>query len=432
MLDLDNVHRTSLPQTLGLTSSRSVVHAEPMTPTAPALPKPDLARMRGQRLDRLQAQMREQHIEAAVLLHGPNVTYATGFVPDAIDASHLIYQRPVAIVPVEGPARLHAHGDARGLDARIGEPLWPELDDDMATFRHVIQDAIGDTEGRRIAVDSLTGAMARADVLSGAELVDASRVLGPARLCKTVDEVACIEHAQILNEQAMTHARARCVPGATRSMVAGAFLRALRDLGGEHNEIDPIFQVMPRHLDGGPRTSTGHVAFPTGIDDPVFAEGDLVWVDAGHGYEGYASDFGRTWIVGRDPSREEQSCFDRWATIMDACFAAVRPGASLGDIGRAATTANGDVSPWLPHFYLAHAVGLDSAEMPMIGSDLGPEFDDGYVLAAGMILVLEPVVWDDGVASYRAEEIIVVTDDGHRVLTGGAGYAPFTRSEVPS
>ena len=62
----------------------------------------------------------------------------------------------------------------------------------------------------------------------------------------------------------------------------------------------------------------------------------------------------------------------------------------------------------------------------MIGSDLGGEFDDGFELAPGMILVLEPVVWNDGVASYRAEEIVVVTEDGRRMLTGAPGYEPFT------
>ena len=383
--------------------------------------------MRRERLERLREQMREQHIDAAILLHGPHVTYATGFVPDAVDASHVNYRRAVAIVSADdGPAHLHAHGDTSGLDAVIGPALWPELDDDADAVAAAIRDVIGEPAGKRIAVDTMTGAMARADVLAGADLADASRVLGPARLCKTADELACIERAQRMNEVAMEAAYAACVPGARRGDVAGALLQALRALGGDHNEIDPIFQPMPRSRDGGPRTSTGHVAFPTGLEDPTFEVGDLVWVDDGIGYEGYASDFGRTWIVGRDPSTAERACFDRWLEIMQASYDAVRPGATLGDVGRAATAANGGDPPWLPHFYLAHGVGLESAEMPMIGSDLGQEFDDAYVLAPGMILVLEPIAWDDGVASYRAEEIVTVTDDGHRVLSGRPGHAPFT------
>ena len=48
----------------------------------------------------------------------------------------------------------------------------------------------------------------------------------------------------------------------------------------------------------------------------------------------------------------------------------------------------------------------------MIGTDLGDEFDDNFVLPPGMVLVLEPVVWEDGTGGYRSEEIMVITEDG--------------------
>lgn len=400
--------------------------AVPTTVASP--PAPDLGRMRAVRLARLRAQMREQGIDGAVLLHGPNVTYATGFVPDAIDATHVNHRRSIAVVPVgdDEPVHLHPHGgDTAGLEAEVGDPLWPELDDEADRVGGAISAAIGEVGGRRIAVDAITGAMARGGGLAHADLVDATAVLGPARLIKSEDELACIDLAQRLNEDSMVVAQAACVPGGRRRDVAGAFLRSYRELGGRHCEIDPIFEVMPRRVADGYRTSTGHVAFPTGLDDPTFEEGDLVWVDAGIGYEGYASDFGRTWVVGRDPTPAEQGLFDRFMTVLGASHAAVRPGATLGDVGRAAVDANNGVVPWLPHFYLAHGVGLESAEMPMIGTDLGAQFDDGFVLAAGMVLVFEPVIWEDGVGSYRAEEICAVTETGWRHLGGGHGYPPF-------
>ena len=55
--------------------------------------------------------------------------------------------------------------------------------------------------------------------------------------------------------------------------------------------------------------------------------------------------------------------------------------------------------------------------MPFVGTDLGEEFDESLVLAPGMVLVLEPVIWDDGHGGFRAEEIVAVTDDGADVLT---------------
>ncbi len=406
----------------------------------------DLGRMAAERLGRLRDQMQAQGVDGAVLLHGPHVTYATGHVPEAVDASHANHRRAVAIVgAADGPARLHAHdpvGDVAAACAEVGAPLWPELDDAAAAVGAAIAEVLGDVTGRRVAVDAVTGAMARAGVLDGAELVDASRVLGPARMVKTDDELACIDEAQRQTERAMGAAQAACVPGATRAEVAGAFLAALRDGGAGtdlaalrdsdassgfdyRNGIDPIFQPMPAHRDGGPRTSTGHVAFPTGVDNPVLAEGDLVWVDAGVGWHGYMSDFGRTWVAGRGPNPAEQALFDRWMAVLDASLAAVRPGATLGDVGRAPRAVEPGETPWLPQFYLAHGTGLESAEMPMIGTDLGSAFDDGFELAAGMVLVFEPVIWADGVGGYRAEEIVAVTDDGWRPLGGGHHYEPF-------
>ena len=423
-----------------------------------------------ERLARMREQMRAQGVDGAVLLHAANVSYATGYVPEAVDASHANYRRAVAIVSAaDGPARLHAHGPAgeTAVCADLGVPLWPELDDEATATAGVaagadgvaaagavgglaaagagvrpgsvagaggvgsaIAEVLGDVTGRRIAVDGVTGAMVRAGVLDGVELVDANRVLVPARMVKTTDELACIDQAQRWTERAMVTAQAACVPGANRAEVAGAFLAALRDgdLGPSlayRNCIDPIFQPMPDRRDGGPRTSTGHVAFPTGVDNPVYAEGDLVWVDAGAAYCGYMSDFGRTWVVGRDPTTAEQSLFDRWKAVMEASLAAVRPGATLGDVGRAARAVELHDTPWLPQFYLAHGTGLESAEMPMIGTDLGPAFDDGFELAAGMVLVFEPVVWTDGVGGHRAEEVVAVTDDGWRPLGGGHHYHPF-------
>jgi Xaa-Pro dipeptidase len=62
--------------------------------------------------------------------------------------------------------------------------------------------------------------------------------------------------------------------------------------------------------------------------------------------------------------------------------------------------------------------------MPLIGTDLGPAFDDSIVLAPGMVLVIEPAIWDDGAGGYRSEDIVAVTDDGWAALSDYT-YAPF-------
>jgi Xaa-Pro aminopeptidase len=371
----------------------------------------DLAAMHVDRLARARSAMAGAAVDAMVLLHPPHVAFVTGVLSPAVDATHAIHRRAVCVLTAD---------TVETAECR------PELDEAMPALR----DLVGPVDGRTVAVDEITGAMHRTGVLAGAELVDAARVLGPARLRKSDAELECIHEAQLATEEAMVVAREACVPGATRAVVAGAFLGALRAEAGLPNLIDPIFEVMPRTRRAGTRTSTGHVAFPTGLGNPTFAEGDLVWVDAGASSQGYVSDFGATWCVGRPPSAEERALHDGWQAVVDASLSVIRPGATLAEVGRAAVAAAGadpGERPWLPHFYLAHGIGLDSAEAPMVGTDLGEAFDESVVLSPGMVLVLEPVVWRDGVGGYRAEDVVAVTTEGWRRLGLGPDDTGWVR-----
>ncbi len=101
-----------------------------------------------------------------------------------------------------------------------------------------------------------------------------------------------------------------------------------------------------------------------------------------------------------------------------------KPGVSGLQLCHAAVEANDGVRPWIEHFYLGHGVGTDSAEMPLIGTDFGESFDEHLVMQPGMVLVLEPVIWEDGSAGYRSEDIVAITDTGFVKLSGST-YDPY-------
>jgi Xaa-Pro aminopeptidase len=128
--------------------------------------------------------------------------------------------------------------------------------------------------------------------------------------------------------------------------------------------------------------------------------------------------------VGAQPSARQRDQFHRWREILDATLAVTKAGVTSGDLARAAIAANGGRKPWLPHFYLGHGIGTFPAEPPMIGTDLGEEYDDSFVFPPGMVLVLEPVVWEDGTGGYRSEEIIVITEEGFTPITDYP-YSPY-------
>ncbi len=399
-----------------------------MTVNGAALPeRPDVPRMHRERHARLQEQLVAPGLDGLVLLGTSAVSFATGAAAPAGDSGRASLLRTVAVVVrgAEAPYLFtpHPEGAPPELPAdHVRGPVHPDLDDGALALAGALHELFG--QGARLGVDEVTHPMARA--LGGFELVSAAPALGAAKLCKSVDELACIRAAQRINERAMVDVQALLLPGARPTDLTGRFLRRIFELGADSNGIDPIWQPMPPTRAAGPWTTHGDIAFPTPSTTRPLSEGDVVWVDSGIHVEGYASDFGRTWIVGTDPrpTPRQQAQFQRWREVMGAVLETCKPGASALDLGRAAIAANGGTRPWIEHFYLAHGVGTDSAEMPLVGTDLGEAFDERLVLAPGMVLVLEPVIWDDGAAGYRSEDIYAVTDDGWVQLSDHP-YDPF-------
>jgi Xaa-Pro dipeptidase len=388
---------------------------------------PDLVRMRGERFARLQDELARQELDGLVLLTSSAVAYAAGLSVPGDDSGRSGIFRPVVVV-AKGERAPHVYTAAGdGLPPEwppdhVHGPLFPDLDDGVDDFLGALSDHF--PSGSRLAVDHQTHPMLRA--LAMYDWRDGRAALAPAKLRKTPDELACIRTAQRISELAMVGAREALRPGVRQSDLSAHFLRRAFELGASAGCIDPIWQVMPAFKEQGPWTSHGDLAYPTATTDRILREGDVVWVDAGILWQGYASDYGRTWLTSARsaPSPQQHEQFRRWRHVVDAALGVLVPGVSAAALGRAAIEANDGVRPWIEHFYLAHGVGTDSAEMPLVGTDLGPEFDVSQVMQPGMVLVLEPVIWDDGAGGYRAEDIVAVTDTGWEPLSGST-YDPF-------
>jgi len=380
----------------------------------------DLARMRRERHARLQAGLERAGAAALLLVAPGNVRYATGAALMGGDGSRFQYERAAALV-VAGAAEPHLftpHPEGAPPELSPGH-LHPapflESREGVLHLAAILRELLGGRAPGPLAVDEITPPMLFGlGAALGAEIVDAGPITAAAKLRKTPDEIECIRRAQRINELAMLDVQAALRPGLRQTDLSAIFLRRIFELGATGNGIDPIWQVMPASLAEGPWTVHGDVPFPTVPGDRILREGDVVWVDTGIDYEGYASDFGRTWLVGQPPrpSPRQLDQARRWRSVMEAVLDAVRPGVSGLDLVRRAEAANGGVRPWPAHFYLLHGIGTESAEMPFVGTDLGPAFDEGVVLEPGMVLVLEPAIWDDGCAGFRAEEIVGVAEAG--------------------
>ena len=392
---------------------------------------PDRGRMYREIGVRLRSAMKDKGVDALVLLGNGNVVYATGASWPLLDAGLSHVERPIAIVLADDehphlflPFREGSASESELPADHLHGPLYLEFEEGVDHFAKVMADLI--PAGATIAVDEMTGAMSRAAdrLFPAGPPSDAALVVGPAKLVKTPDQISCIRKACRITEEAVTDVQKALVPGVRQIDLSAQFVRRAFELGATANMLEAIWQVMPNSKAEGVWTTTGDLALPLLTTERALAKGDVLWTDVSITYAGYCSDFGRTWVIGEEPSSRQQDQYSKWREILGAVLAVTKAGATSGDLARAAIAANGGVKPWLPHFYLGHSIGTNAAEMPMIGTDLGQEFDDNFMFPAGMVLVLEPVIWEDGTGGYRSEEIVVITEDGFTPITDYP-YAPY-------
>ncbi|MGH3958190.1 M24 family metallopeptidase [Mycobacterium sp.] len=380
--------------------------------------------MRAQTGSRLRSAMADRGVDVLILLGNSNVVYATGVSWPLGDAGLSYVEHPVAVVLADDPSPhlflpfREGTASESGLPAgHLHGPVYLEFDEGVQNFAGILGDLI--PSGATVAVDEFTGAMRRAhqQLFPTGRPVDAVQVIGAAKVVKTADELACIRTACRITDQAMVDVQAALAPGIRQTDLSASFVRRAFELGALASMLEPIWQVMPPSKADGVWTTHGDLALPLLTTERELAAGDVLWTDVSITYAGYCSDFGRTWVVGREPTPRQQAQFARWYEIMTAVLDVTRSGVTAAELGRVATKANGGSRPWLPHFYLGHGIGVNAAETPMIGTDLGDQFDENFVFEPGMVLVLEPVVWEDGTGGYRSEEIIVITEEGWIPLT---------------
>jgi Xaa-Pro aminopeptidase len=401
--------------------------------TAIAIPEtPDLVRLRRETGARLRTAMAEHGADVLVLLGNSNVTYATGASWPLGDSGLAHVDRPVAVVLTgdEWPHLFMPFSEGLSPDSglptdHIHGPVYLEFDEGVDNFATALADLV--PRGAVVAVDELTGAMRRGHkrLFADKAPADAAPIVAAAKIIKTPDQLSCIREASRITSEAMVDVDAAVAPGVRQIDLSAQFVRRTFELGATANILEPIWQAMPANWeDQGVRTINTNLALPRLSTERELERGQVLWTDVAITYHGYSSDFGRTWCVGQDPSPRQQAQFRRWREILEAVLSVTRAGATAADLTRAAIEANDGSRPWVDHFYLGHGLGVDTAEMPFLGTDLGQEFDENLVLQHGSVLVLEPIAWEDNTGGYRAEEIIVITEEGYQMLTDYP-YRPY-------
>ncbi len=234
----------------------------------------------------------------------------------------------------------------------------------------------------------------------GVELSAANDLLSPLRRVKDEAEIEAIAAAAALTDGVYAWLEERGLAGRSERDVALAAERRMRELGAE----GPSF---PTIVAAGPNGSRIH-AEPS---EREIGRGEYVVIDMGAIVDGYCSDCTRTLIEG-DPDPAQREVYELVLAAQEAALAAIAPGAGGREIDAVARAVidDGGYGERFGHG-LGHGVGIEVHEPPR----LSKRSDD--LLAAGEVVTVEPGVYVPGEFGIRIEDLVVVTDDGHRNLS---------------
>jgi Xaa-Pro dipeptidase len=163
-------------------------------------------------------------------------------------------------------------------------------------------------------------------------------------------------------------------------------------------------------LAAGPERSFGIHAFPSCTAGP-FAGPGLSILDFGLKYSGYTTDV--TITFAREPlSPGQKKMIDLVEKAYQLALGMVKSGAETLDIAHAVDVFFAKAKKAMPHA-LGHGIGLDAHEAPALRN----RSDNIWKLEPGMVITLEPGLYDTALGGCRLENDILVTEKGAEVLT---------------
>ena len=273
-------------------------------------------------------------------------------------------------------------------------------------------------------------AQARQGAQPPQEFLELGHLLDEMRLFKTAEEVKLMQQAADISVEAHRAAMRAARAGIHEYELQAEIERVFRAHGAQ-----PAYSSI---VGAGANGCVLHYR----ANDAKARDGDLVLIDAGAEHRGYAADITRTFPVNGRYSAEQRVLHDLVCKAQAAAMAQARPGVPYEANHEAAVAAltegllslgllkgkleraiaEGDYKRYYRH-KTGHWLGLDV-------HDVGEYRVDGEsrLLEPGMVFTIEPGLYipadDAGVPAkwrgigIRIEDDVLVTADGHRVLTG--------------
>ena len=288
---------------------------------------------------------------------------------------------------------------------------------------------------------------ARSGVQAPAAACDLPPLIDEMRLFKDDAEQALMRRAASISGLAHARAMRASRPGQFEYEIEAELLYEFRRHGAQFPAYTPI-------VAGGANACVLHYQ----QNNARVADGELVLIDAGCEFDGYAADITRTYPVNGRYTAPQRTLYELVLAAQAAALAAVRPGARYAGIHEAAvrvlaqgmldtgllqTHVVGNVDDVIAEqrylqFYMhgtGHWLGMDVHDVGQYRDVAAPD-KPSRPLQPGMVLTVEPGIyvrpaagvpeqyWNIGI---RIEDDVLVTADGHSILSA---TTPKTVAEI--
>ena len=380
----------------------------------------DFDRLRTQRLARAQALLAKSEMGALLCFDMNNVRYITAthigtWAQDKISRFTLLPQNDKPILWDFGSAAKHhqlhcpwlGEGRSRAGISMLRGAMSPEMGraEDVARKIRIELEKRG-LHKEPLGIDVVEPPVLFALQREGINVVDGQQLMSEARVIKTEDEIALLNHSAMMVDAAYDDLYRAMKPGMRENEAVGLVNKVLYDLGSEYVEgVNAI---------SGERCSP----HPHLFSDRVLRPGDPVYYDILQSYMGYRTCYYRCFTVGYAPHTMVDA-YKRCRDYLDAAISLVRPGRTTAEIASVWPKAQEFGFPDEEAAFAlqyGHGIGLAIWEKPVISRLVSLEHS--YEIKPGMVFALE-TFWPskDGWSAARIEEEIVVTETGHEVIT---------------
>lgn len=340
------------------------------------------------RIDRLQARLVGQGVDAALLSAGADLPYFTGY--EAMPTERLT----VLVVPSSGEPVLFVPEleEPRVEPGSFELRPWGEADEPVELATSILTNPSLVAVGDHMWSVFLTRFI---DEWPHTSWIPASEVTSELRMRKDAEEVELLRQAGHAVDRVMAQVPDEVVfIGRTEADVA----RDLAEMIVEEGHDVAEFTIVAAGANGAsPHHEPG---------DRVIEEGDLVVCDYGGRWKGYYSDSTRTFVAG-DPSEEQTAVHQAVLAASEAGREAVTPGTPCQEIDRAARSVIHDAG--FGDFFIhrtGHGIGLEVHEHPYLVDG------NTRLLEPGMTFSVEPGIYLPDRFGVRIEDIVVCTDNG--------------------